>query len=192
MMTPNSLASRGAAFGLLALILVAILGLGVMPYISTLKTVQAQNAQMRETTMRFEAEAARLRVHDGQSTVPNSTLETVLFEGTSESAAAATMQARVKAAFAAHGATLRRVQYLPVREEDGEKRLGLKLSSQLGLEALRGTLHMLETQTPFIFIESLDIARKNRPTARLVEDEDRLLNVEMHVFGYWNAAKPPA
>lgn len=102
--------------------------------------------------------------------------------------AAAELQQRVKAVVEAAGGTLRSTQALPPAEEGSAVKVTVNASMTGDTESLQKILYELESQTPLLFLDNLDVtARENRPrlpSGRLANYSRMQLNVQFEVSGY--------
>lgn len=104
------------------------------------------------------------------------------------SLAAAELQQRVKGIVEAVGGTLRSTQALPPIEEGGAVKVTVSAAMTGDTESLGKILYELESQTPLLFVDNLDVtARENRPrlaSGRLANYSRIQLNVQFEVSGY--------
>jgi general secretion pathway protein M len=104
------------------------------------------------------------------------------------SLAAAELQQRVKSVVEAVGGTLRSTQALPPTEEGGAVKVTVSAAMTGDTESLRKILYELESQTPLLFVDNLDVsARENRPrlpSGQLASYTRVQLSVQFEVSGY--------
>ena len=104
------------------------------------------------------------------------------------SLAAAELQQRVKSVVEAVGGTLRSTQALPPTEEGGAVKVTVSAAMTGDTESLRKILYELESQTPLLFVDNLDVsARENRPRlpgGQLASYTRVQLSVQFEVSGY--------
>lgn len=104
------------------------------------------------------------------------------------SLAAAELQQRVKAVVETVGGTLRSTQALPPTEEGNAVRVTVSAALTGDTESLQKILYVLESQTPLLFVDNLDVtARENRPrlpNGQLASYTRVQLNVQFEVSGY--------
>ena len=82
--------------------------------------------------------------------------------------AAAGLQSRLKKLVEEHGGELKSVQALPERDEDGGlRRVTVRVALICSVQGLRGILHAIETGSPFLFVDNLDLRGR---TSRAAED----------------------
>lgn len=102
--------------------------------------------------------------------------------------AAANLQQHIKTIIEGAGATLRSTQALPPVEEGRTIKVTVSASMVGDSETLRKILYVIESQTPLLFVDNLDvIARDNRPrlpNGRLASYSRVQLTVQIEVSGY--------
>jgi general secretion pathway protein M len=102
--------------------------------------------------------------------------------------AAADLQQKVKTVIEAAGGTLQSTQALPAVDEGGVVRVTISVAMNGETDSLRRVLHALETQTPLLFVDNLQVfARENRPrlaSGRFADYVRMQLNVQFDVSGY--------
>jgi general secretion pathway protein M len=144
---------------------------------------QSQEALARYeklNTSRQELEKTLQQVHATQGS------EGRLFMGASTQLVGAAIQNRLKALIEAGGGVLISMQMLPVREEEGFRRVPMSISLRATIESLQPILYAIETNSPYLFIENLE-ARSNRGImgAGLPESEEsHELEIRFEVYGY--------
>lgn len=190
-MTPGTLISRIAAFGILGLIVcLAVAGI-VLPVLAKHSALDTEIRRSTDAISRYMAEVDQLKALKAQQDAhgPTAVGEGSLMQGTSEAVAAAQIQQRIKAAFERHGQTLERVQFLPPRQEGLVRKVTLRFTARAPLEAVQAALHELETDKPFLVVELMEARRKVRPAEDTTgAEEDRDLIVEISLFGMWSTA----
>lgn len=115
-----------------------------------------------------------------------------LLKGDNEAIAGAFVQHFVTTAVEGEGGSLRSIQVLPVKLENGFRRVATRAQMTLTTPALRDLLYRIEASKPFLFIDNLDVrlGRKSRRRRDTEQDEEIQLLVRMDVFGFL-AAPPP-
>jgi general secretion pathway protein M len=109
--------------------------------------------------------------------------------GGTDALAAAGLQDRVSALVAGKGGALQSVQPMSGVDEEGFRRISLRIRMTATTEELFKTLYALETGTPVLFVENLDIrsryTRQRTDQAGLQEVRDApLLIVGFDLSGY--------
>ncbi len=108
----------------------------------------------------------------------------------SETLAGAEIQSRVKALFERVGAEQRSVQSLAPEIVDGLVRVTVRTQFTAETDALYQLLYQLETEAPLLFVDNLDIRRKQsrrrrrREASQAQPDAAGALDVRMDLFGY--------
>ncbi|MDH5556823.1 MAG: type II secretion system protein GspM [Alphaproteobacteria bacterium] len=115
--------------------------------------------------------------------------------GGSDALAAADLQNRLGRISAANGIVLRSTQILPAEEEEGFRRIGVRVALEGGVGALLKILHGLETAPTMLFIDNLEIRARSggrvrrNPNAAVAETEEILL-IRFDLAGYIVGTKP--
>lgn len=116
--------------------------------------------------------------------------------GASHSLAAAALQERIKTTVTRHGGTIRSSQALPPRDEQGLKRLPVRVQLTAGLAALQKILHAFETDNTYLFLDNVNIrtGRKRRVRRRagqpaVVTTAGTALTVSFELYGYFQPGK---
>ncbi len=115
-----------------------------------------------------------------------------LLKGDNEAIAGAFVQHFVTTAVEGEGGNLRSIQVLPVKPENGFRRVTTRAQMTLTTPALRDLLHKIEASKPFLFIDNLDVrlGRKSRRRRDAEPDDEIQLLVRMDVFGFLAAPSP--
>ncbi len=114
-------------------------------------------------------------------------------EGESVELAGAQIQERIKTIVEGGGGKLRSTQMLAVTdEEDGGRRLGLRVHMEGDIEVLQQVLHDMEGMTPYLFIGKLNIQAsrgalrqsrsKRRRRGRIVDMNQLQARFDLHVY----------
>jgi len=115
--------------------------------------------------------------------------ETYYLSGGTDALAAASLQDRVSALVDGNGGTLRSLQPLLGADEQGFRRITVRVEITATIESLFGTLYALETEMPVLFVENLDIRsrlarRRANQVAMQVAADEPLLMVGFDLSGY--------
>jgi general secretion pathway protein M len=109
--------------------------------------------------------------------------------GGTDALAAAGLQDRVNALIQGNGGSLHSVQPMPGVDEQGFRRITLRVQMSAPVEVLFETLYALEAGTPILFIDNLDIQsrlvrrRSSQASLQTVSDAP-LLRVGFDLSGY--------
>ncbi len=116
-------------------------------------------------------------------------------EGASETLAAAGLQNRLKSLFARAGGALKSLQILPAKPEEAFLRITVRAQLSADTNALRQILHALEADTPFLFVENVDLRKKKQRRRRRRRRQQEaapvfdpgVLEVRFDVYSYMRA-----
>lgn len=116
-----------------------------------------------------------------------------LLKGDNEAIAGAFVQHFVTTAVESEGGGLRSIQVLPVKLENGFRRVATRAQMSLTTPALRDLLYRIEASDPFLFIDNLDVrlGRQSRRRRQSDPEEEVQLLVRMDVFGFLAAPASP-
>lgn len=163
---------------LLSLVWSALLG----PLLAGYRQDLATAAQLRAAVAKAQAaprdpEALRERLEQARADQAESG---GFLRADTESLAAAELQELLRSAANAAGGTVRSTQVLDGREEEGYRRVTVRVQVALGLPGFLEMLHAIEGGTPYLFVDGLSAsARPPGPRSR-----DGELEVRMDVSGY--------
>ena len=151
--------SRLAALLLLALVIFGVYLFLVEPLVVGYDAIDREIDDAQEQLAHFErlatmrpAVAQQLQQVDSKKTAQGYYLS-----GGTDALAAAGLQDRINALVADNGGTLRSTQPMPGVEEQGFRRITLKVQLTATIEELFDTLYELESGAPILFVEDLDI-----------------------------------
>jgi general secretion pathway protein M len=105
-------------------------------------------------------------------------------QGPNESMIAAQLQNRVKRVVETARGELKSTQNLPSREEGRFRRIAIRGQMTVSIPALQRTLYDLESTSPLLFIDNVDIRIRPAPRQRDRSTPDTLLDVRFEVYGY--------
>ena len=111
----------------------------------------------------------------------------VTMGGASDAMASADLQSRIEALAAQAGATIGSTENIPVQTQDGYRRIGLRLVLNGSYETLVKLFATLETATPPLIIDNLQIHGVLR---RPGMPERAALDAALEVYGFRGAAEP--
>jgi general secretion pathway protein M len=107
--------------------------------------------------------------------------------GTSETLVGAEIQNRIKTlAEAAHG-ELKSTQILPVQEDGKFRRITVRGQMSLGLEAAQRLFYGLESNTPMLFLDNVNIRARSESRRQSEATDEPILDVRFDVYGYMPA-----
>jgi hypothetical protein len=107
-----------------------------------------------------------------------------LLKGASTQLVGAMLQNRLKEIIDVNKGSLTSIQVLPVRDEEGFKRIPLAVTLTSSVESLQKIVYMIEDESPYLFIENLEL-QSNRGMMEVSEEQGSPdLQVHFEVFGY--------
>jgi general secretion pathway protein M len=184
---------------LAVLILVAAIAFvylgAVQPLIDDYQATRGQTDEMQTAVERFRRVAAEVPERRAQLAAlrQRQAASEGFLQGTNDALVAAQIQNRVKALTeAAHG-ELKSTQVLPVQDEGKYRRITIRAQLTLDLPAAQRVLYGVETASPLLFLDNLDmrahIADRRRDRGG-VSSEDSMLDLRFDVYGYIRGSKP--
>ena len=138
---------------------------------------------MRIAHERQQLEAQLTALRETQSTSGR------LIEGDSVELAAAGVQNKLKALADANGAELKSTQILPAEDSEAFRRVAVRVTMMADTEAAQAVFHALETATPYLFLDRLDLRGPKRRSRRKNKNQG-ILQVRFDVFGYMRIDAP--
>jgi general secretion pathway protein M len=132
--------------------------------------------QTGRTLSELQAELARLKGHgvSGAGTM----------QSPNESLAAAELQNRIKSSVEAARGELRSTQILPSREEGAFQRISIRGQIAVNLEALQRIFYELESTSPLLFLDNVDIRVRPMRQPNEVATDNPILDVRFDLYGY--------
>lgn len=107
-----------------------------------------------------------------------------LLKGASTQLVGAMLQNRLKEIIDVNKGSLTSIQVLPVRDEEGFKRIPLAVTLTSSVKSLQKIVYMIEDESPYLFIENLEL-QSNRGMMEVSEEQGSPdLQVHFEVFGY--------
>lgn len=169
-----SAVSRIAALSLTLAVPVVAVGLGALPIARSFDRLNTDIAELTAQRDAFAARRAR-----AEAPRPISVTEPALISAATEALAAAKMQDLIAAATARAGADLnsRRVDKAIAAER--WRKLPMAIDVTVPEGALHKLLHALESQRPYVFVETLDIRR-----ARQGSPDDKARTLVLRIVLY--------
>lgn len=179
--------SRAAALLLLVAVLAGAWIWVVEPIAAAYRQTDADLADARDMLQRFERlGAARAALEAQLKAIEERPTTTAYYlEGATDALAAAALQARVTALVESSGASIVSIQTLPTSEEQGLRRVAIRLQMASEIAPLLQILHGLETGVPVLFLDNIELQSYNvpydDPTQPVVEPQ---LTVGFDLYGY--------
>jgi general secretion pathway protein M len=181
--------SRLLALALLVLVIAVPYLVIVRPYIEALgegRETLAETVALRDRYVALAAGGAAIDAKVG-TLRDEGDGEAAYLQGASEALVSADLQNRVKTVVQANGGVLNSTQILDATNEEGFRRLAVRVRMSGGSEALYKVLYALETERPFLFIDNIDI---NARTIRQREGQGETIElmVSFDLFGFMRPA----
>lgn len=187
MMSSLSLRSRrAAAVGLLAVVLLALYSFVVGPAVASYVDSRRDSARLRDEIAHMQAigrdipdlEKQLDRLHRQGATAAG------YLDGQNETLVAAALQERLKAAVAETGGRLNSTQVLAGTAKGKTRRVAVRGQMQMSIVALQRVLYTLESGSPYLFVDNLDVRPMVGPRGPQGTDGDGVLDVHFDVYGY--------
>lgn len=183
--------SRLAALLLLIVAIAAAYSFILEPIIVGYSETDRRIEEVREQLSRYQRLAAARPALERQvqQVATEQTSDGYYLSGGTDALVAAGLQDRVNALVEAKGGSLRSIQPMPGIDEQGFRRITLRVQMTATIEALFETLYALEAGTPMLFVENLDIQsrlvrRRSDETGAQVAPDAPLLTVGFDLSGF--------
>ncbi|MGE0385514.1 MAG: type II secretion system protein GspM [Gammaproteobacteria bacterium] len=159
MTPPVPVRQRALAAALLVTLLACAWVLLFQPWLLRFNTLRADLADAGFRLERYR-EAARQREELSAQLArvrADRTDQAVFVAGANPALAAAALQRHIRGLAQHHGAQIRSTQTLAPARVEGATRVTVKIALRTGMEALTRLLYAVETGTPYVIIQGLDI-----------------------------------
>jgi general secretion pathway protein M len=158
-MTEARTRGRGWSLAILAALVVVLTIVIGVPVVESFIDQNDEIAQSKAMLARLRAQiAARPQLEKELAAIDRQGAATAsLLKGDSAALAAANMQDVVKTLVERHGGQVRSVQNLPSALVSGLERIQVQYELSLPLGSLPGITYALETNTPYLFLNNMDI-----------------------------------
>lgn len=179
---------RWYALGLLSLILLLIIFVAIVPLVSTwldyheqkqdlsFRLQRAQNIVAKKDTVFERVESIKQQYQDQHYFSSHKTV----------SLASAELQKFIKKSIIEADGQLTSTQVLPSKTTDGFHRVTVKVRMTGDIETLRTILHEIESSTPVMTVDQIDIrpvrGKRNRKTRKIVSSNKLNVNFQIAVF----------
>ncbi len=112
-----------------------------------------------------------------------------LLRGANPSVAAASLQQFIRSAVQAERGTLRSVQILPAKAQEGYRKVTVRSQVDLNATGLRNILHRIESSRPLLFVDNIDI-RPGQQVSNVASGEIEMrLTIRFDIHGFVRAAE---
>lgn len=183
---PTGWRGRILALGLALVALATVYLVVAAPLLDLYANRQLQIESRRALLLKLNAVAAELPNLRARLAALRGTTDTskVTLEGASDAIASAGMQGNIEKLAAATGETIGSAEGLPAKEAGEYRRIGLRLVLNGPYESLVRLLARLETATPPLIIDNLQIhTLQRRPGPALPASADSV-NASVEIYGF--------
>ena len=186
MLSRATLISRASALLILLGLIVMPLRLGFIPLVETYRETTESLDEKETLLKRFEAElAGQPGLQARIAALHQEHKQAGLYlEGASEAAAAASLQERIGAIANRSRADLRSVQALPSTDEEGMRRLSLRVVMSATVPQLFDVIYAIESDKPLAFIDNFEIEARPISSVDKGSEEVGALLVRFEVYGF--------
>jgi general secretion pathway protein M len=187
----SPVAGRLLAVAILALLVGAIyLGI-VAPILDDFATDRDTIAQMTTLVSRYRAAGGRVPSQRAAlaELAQRQAAQNGLLDGTNETLAAAELQTRIKAIVDSARGELKSTQILPVQQEGGFRRVGIRGEMSMTLPAAQQVLYALETASPLLFLDNVDIHSHAADRQQDRNEDIVVLEMTLDICGYMRGGK---
>jgi general secretion pathway protein M len=183
-------ASRALAL-LILLAAIGIIYLGVVgPLLGDYGTTQASIEEMRNAIERYRRVGAELPARRAELTALRQSAASSegFLQGTNDALVAAQIQNRIKSLVEAGRGDLKSTQVIPTQDEGKYRRVTVRAQMNIDIAGAQRVLHGIETASPLLFLDNLDIRSRIGERRRATADESSL-DVRFDVYGYMRGGK---
>ena len=121
----------------------------------------------------------------------DATIAKLLIDGGSSSRATAEMLNRLSAVSGRHGIAIRSSNVIRTKQNGELSEISIQINYQAGISAVRGLLHEIETGTPMLIIDELNMRTLTSASQTAAPDEPVRLDVTMTVSGLTASREGP-
>lgn len=177
---------RLAAVGLLVAVVLAGYSFVAAPLLASYRDNRREAVQLQATLAKYE-EVGR-EIPDLQKRLEalhrQGATGAGYLDGQNETLIAAALQERLKTVVAETGGRLNSTQVIASTEHDKTHRVAVRGQMQMSLASLQRVLYTLESGTPYLFIDNLDVRPMVGARRSETPDADALLDVHFDIYGY--------
>ena len=162
-----------AAFVLLLLLSVSVMGISLQARADALR----ESSERREMLSRLEA---RLRVNAGR---PTAAPPSAFLDASTPGLASAQLQSYLGQLAGEKNASLVSSGGETAKRDDAPDTIRVQATLDMNLQSLRAVLYQLESGTPYVFVDALTVQPVNVTAGRVVEDP--LLRTTLSLRALW-------
>jgi general secretion pathway protein M len=177
---------RFVAVGLLALASLAFYSFVAGPLLAGYTGSRRQVAEARATLEQYQALGNEIPGLQKQLDALHRRGATAAgyLDGQNETLIVAALQERLKSAVTQTGGRLNSTQVLAGSEKGQTRRVAVRGQMQMSIAALQRVLYTLESGSPYLFVDNLDVRPMAGARTPQTADSDALLDVHFDVYGY--------
>lgn len=183
--------SRIAAVGLLLLLIAVAYSLIISPIWGMYATNRDTIAQQQELLQRYQRLAAN--AHDLSQQLAALRKRPVsgegYLQGDNETLVSAQLQSRIRNVTQTSGGKLTSTQVLAGIDDNGFRRIGVRVTMTADITDLQRMLHTLEGDRPYLFLDNVDISGEQ---SRSRDGRGGNLTISFDVYGFMRADATPA
>jgi len=176
-------------------ILAALLGLlhveAAAPLLGSYRERAERTESLQDQLRRYQREAALLPARRAalQALQSRKTAGDGFLDGPSDTLVAVKIQNHLKAVAEDAKAELRSAEVLPAVDEEGLRRIAIRARLSTTLSGAERILYTLETGSPFLFIDDLDLRVSPQNLRDLGEETGGIMDLDLEVYGYARPSK---
>jgi general secretion pathway protein M len=111
----------------------------------------------------------------------------VFLRGNTEALVGAALQEKLRGLVGSQGAAVSAIQWSAAKSTDGFSRVAVKLQMTASIRTLYLLLASVETATPLLIVDDLDVQAQATGTDPASASRDVTLAVSFECYGYWSA-----
>lgn len=177
---------RLAAVGLLVAVVLSVYSFVVGPLLASYADNRGEVAQSRAALARYQEADREIPALQKQLEALHRQGATGAgyLDGENETLVAAALQERLKSAVVQTGGHLNSTQVLASADKGKPHRVAVRGQMQMSIAALQRVLYTLESGSPYLFIDNLDVRPVVDVRGSAAPDSNALLDVHFDVYGY--------
>lgn len=182
--------SRIVAVGLLLLLIASIYSLMIAPIWGMYATNRDSIAQQQELLQRYQRLAANAKDLSEQLAVlrRRPVSGEGYLQGDNETLVSAQLQSRIRNVAQTSGGKLTSTQVLAGIDDNGFRRIGVRVTMTADITDLQRMLHTLEGDRPYLFLDNVDISGEQ---SRNREGRGGNLTISFDVYGFMRTDAAP-
>lgn len=190
------LASRAVALAILFLVLGSLWLVLGQPVADRFAAYRARVAVVEERLPRLHRLAASAPTLEQQLARMrrDPSARTRELSGASDALAAADLQNRVNRIASTQGAVLRSTQILPPTENEGFRRIAIRVAMETDTPSLQRIFYQLESSSTLLFLDSVEIRSRSGGRVQRAPAGNRTINdtlsVRFELYGYTSVKEP--